>query len=243
MEFMNYPKVHDVQKGTTIFADVVNHCEDYQNFMVADSKVTSCHECTHGCNNDIRNKAGGRVNGFYLGADRAIVVPEPKIRKRDAVPFIPSSLQGYRYSLYVTGQSDWDDQPLYLYDEFVAYINGTWAAIDLKRKENYVESGRVIDGSVEFVSYAVAVLMAADKAGDLQPLLTEFSKWLLRHAYNSYFESQKDFDSFAEQDKAYQEQKSGSSWADHRAFLLNKLGYKIPEGVEPDGNEDISWDI
>ncbi len=230
--FVKYPKVHDVEKGTTLYADVVNHCQDYASFLVVGSKITSCHECTHGCNNDIRNRVGGNVNGFYLGQDRAIVIPEPKCRKRDAAGFIPESLRAGRFAMYVTGQSEWDAQPLYLFDELVAYVNGAWAALDLKRQEQYTEGSRVIEGPVEFVSYAAAVLLAADKVGDLSQLLCDFSRWLFRHAYNSYFECLKEFDPFDEQDRLYRIQKDGAEWAAVREFLKTRLYYSIPSGFE-----------
>jgi hypothetical protein len=239
--FFNYPVKQQVEQGQTLYADILNHCANYQSFVVADSKVTSSHELTHGCNSDIRNAAGGKVNGFYVGQDRAIVIPELNCRKSDVAQYVPSSLQSSRFSLYVTGQTEWDDSPLYIYDEFVAYTNGAWAALTLKRLENYVESGRIVDGPVEFVSYGAAVLMAADKANSLSQVLVDFSNWLFRHAYNSYFECLKDFPAFDEQDKLYQEQKNGSSWETMRNFLKVKIGYDIPSGYEDE--DSIDWDV
>jgi hypothetical protein len=113
--------------------------------------------------------------------------------------------------------------------------------VELKRQENYVEQSRVVDGAVEFVSYAVAVLMAADRANSLSKELASFSRWLFRHAYNGYFESQKDFPPFDEQERLYKQQKEGSAWSGMRFFLKEKLDYQIPSGIEPEDGDDLDW--
>lgn len=230
--FMNYPKKHSIFGGQTLFADIVNHCENYQTYMEPGSKITSAHECTHGCNSDIRNATKGRVNGFYVGGDRAIVVPEPNCKKSSCIPFISASLRSARYDMYVVGAQSWEDSPLYIFDEWTAYVNGYWAGITLKRLEGYTESGRVMDGPIEFNAYGVAVLMSAKSAeGTLNDVLRNYGFWLLRHSYNSYFEGLKDFEKFDVQDRLYEIQLNGSEWSAQRSFLKSELNFEIPTGV------------
>lgn len=241
--FKDWQPKHSVETGDTLYADIINHCQNYQQYMQQGDKFTTAHEETHGCNSDIRMDAGAGMNGFYVGKNRAIALPEPNCKKSDCIKFIPVSMKGYRYDLYVTGQQEWNDAPLYLFDEFTAYINGALSAIELKRKENYVENV-VIDGPIEFITYIVATLMAVEQANELKPPLIGFGLWMLRHAYNSYFESLKDFPPFAEQDKIYQLQKSSPDWQPQRDFL-SKLGYVLPDGIVPEDDDpptsEVNW--
>jgi hypothetical protein len=245
--FKNYPPVHRIESGNTLYADVINHCRSYKNFIVSGSKISTCHETSHGCSSEIRNSEGGKVNGFYVGNNRAAVIPEPPgVRKSDAIPFIPKSLQGGRYNLYIINQREWDDRPLYIYDEFNAYIIAAYCAIDLKEKENYIENGRIIDGPIEFCSYATAILMAtAKKNGSIESPLKEFSKWILLSAWSSYFKTTELFGNYSQQDKIYQIQLNGSDWINHREFLKSQIDVEIPTSfVDPDQTPDnISWDI
>lgn len=146
IQFTQYLKVNDASSDPTLLGDIVRHCKDYHQYADA-SKYTTAHETTHGINNDLRLASGGwqGINGFYLGKDRAIILTEPKIKKSQITEFIPSELRSARYDLYVQGQREWDGKPLYIYDEGVAYVNGAWAAIELKEQEGYVEEFQLRD--------------------------------------------------------------------------------------------------
>ena len=94
--------------------------------------------------------------------DRAAFVAEPKMHKADVAPEVPTVLQGDRYATYVTGQTEWDDAPLYLYDEFVAYTNG--AEVGVGQVQQNLYTGQWTDavmGPLEFVAYAIATVKAA----------------------------------------------------------------------------------
>lgn len=275
--FDHYPAVNQDSADKTLLGDIITHCRDWKHFADASSRYTTAHECTHGINNDLRLGSGDwqGKNGFYLGQDRAIILDEPKIRKRDVVPFIPESLRSARYNLYVLGQSEWDSKPLYLFDEGTAYINGAWAAIELKEQENYVEKhpvtsmallpgqavayitknnwgdhpypGRfvdmsgttIVDGEIEFIAYMTAVLLAADKAGQLTQRLIDFSRWLFRHASNAYHRSKKDgFPAFDVQDRLWATMRSGADYSEQRAFLAGRVGYTFPDSEVPEDDDD-----
>lgn len=148
--------------------DVVSHLPaSYGNTYYDSDVVTWGHETSHGINAHLRNNfntTGRKANGFYLLEDKAAVVAEPKILKNSVAEFIPLELRGSLFALYVTGQTTWDDTPLYLMDEFNAYINGAAVAIDLRAQGLWTYGQRdSLAGMLEFVSYSLALGMAVQK--------------------------------------------------------------------------------
>jgi hypothetical protein len=236
--FTPYAAVANNESGDTLFADIANHCAKWSYYRVAGSKCSSAHEATHGINSDLRNAAGGNVNAFYLGQNRSIVIPEPSTRKRDSVQFIPESFRKSRYSLYVTGQNEWDSSPLYLFDEWSAYSNGASAAIDLVKHNAFDEKGTgVIDGTVEFIAYGLATAMAADKAGVLSDQLKAFTAFMVRRSMNAYF-SGKDASLLGFGEDEAVANLNGADGEAYRTFMQTKLGLTLPTGPvpeEPDG--------
>jgi len=125
--------------------------------------MTSGHETTHGINAHLRNyEAPQGDNAFYVLHDHAAFIAEPAMRKSDIAAYVPPSLQGDRYATYITGQTDWDDTPLYVFDEWVAYTNGADVAVGQVQAGLY--QGQWTDavmGPLEFVVYAMATARAA----------------------------------------------------------------------------------
>lgn len=154
-----------------VLTDIVQHCPPgWVGIYYDPDPVTRGHETSHGIHAFLRNEhnhTGRRANGFYLLGDRAVIVAEPAMRKSDVAPYVPPSLRGMRYDLYVTGMGAWDDTPLYLWDEWVAYTNGTAVGIDLVERGLWNGGWRdACMGTVEFAVYATAVGMAVE---DLDP--------------------------------------------------------------------------
>ena len=127
------------------------------------SRSTNAHETTHMIHAELRmkNNSSGHHNSFYIVNTGAIDFPEPKIKKNDVAKYIPQALRGSRYSTYITKAQVWNDQPLYLVDEWIAYLNGAEVAIE------EVETGRYRGrrycegpGVVEFSVYCTALCMA-----------------------------------------------------------------------------------
>jgi hypothetical protein len=189
-KWLNYPSVANHVTGDTFYADVINH---YAKRLNEKAVMTDAHETTHMINNEIRNanQSTGRNNGFYLGNDKGMVLLEPAIRKSAVATYVPKPLRGSRYALYVTGQTDWDDRALYIFDEWVAYVNGGRTGVDLVEKNKFKESWTDgVMGLLEFSIYGTAVSMAI-AAGDSgyfakNPQFFVFTKWLLRHAKSIY---------------------------------------------------------
>ena len=265
MEFVDFKPTQSVESDNSVYADVVNHCKNYRPYLVSGSISSSVHEITHCINSDLRNGAIEKVeiplntntkiccltkplittetNAFYALENRAIRLNEPNCRKRDFIQFIPSSFKGPRYSLYVEGQREWDGQPLYLFDEWMAYQNGAVATIDLIKRNKYKEgSSDYIYGPLEFVAYCVATAMAANKANSLEQKLIEFITWQLQRVFNIYFEG-KGLLPWDEMDKCYERLKSGSEANDLRSFMKEKLNFTVPDGPGPAPKPDEDVDF
>ena len=128
---------------------------------------TWAHETTHGINSRIRVECGGGYNAFYCLNGWGCILREPSIRKSQVCQFVPQQLRGDGWSLYMAGQQDWDEHPLYICDEWVAYINGATVQQELYGGSRTAPDGTVIAGdvshAVEFAGYASALLRAVDK--------------------------------------------------------------------------------
>lgn len=161
---------------------------------------------------------GGRINGFYVGNSRGIVLLEPSIRKSDAIPFIPQNLRGFRFSTYVSGQQAWDDSPLYLLDEHVAYLNGSKSAISMKLPK----SNRIIDGAVEFMAYTTGMLMAIKDS--IPDALSTFVNWLFTETMHNYQDLNATYGPYETQDKLLFNLKNNQ---DMVTFLATKIGFSF----------------
>jgi len=116
-----------------VLTDIEQHIDPkHGKTYYSTDNITHGHETTHGINSDIRNSLGGvGKNGFYCLENRAFLLTDPKCRISDAAPLIPKGLRGHRYNLYLIQQArDWNSIPTYIFDEWVAYINGTAVGID-----------------------------------------------------------------------------------------------------------------
>lgn len=218
----------------TALTDIIQHLPLSYGDTYADADlVTYGHETTHGINSHARNnlnRSGRRSNGFYVLQDRVAIVEEPAIRKSQVASYIPASLRGSRYSLYVTGSRDWDDRPLYLWDEWVAYTNGSEVALALHRAGMWRYGWRdAVAGTVEFTAYALAVGAAVEA---LDPAYFQsntqfraFLAWNARRAMALFREgavvSSFRFDS---QDAAYRNLRESPDAESLRAFARRVYG-------------------
>jgi hypothetical protein len=105
----------------------------------ADNVVTTCHEATHMLNSQIREKlGGGKLNAFYVGKGKCFALPEPDCTLTQARQYV-TQFRNSTYQLYFVEQAPdrsmfvrgWDSSPLYIFDEWSAYINGAQAAKEL----------------------------------------------------------------------------------------------------------------
>lgn len=163
-KFINVPVSLSRMNENSKLADIVNRCGNGRNGpSLGDGRATDGHESTHMLQANLRNSNGGRVNAFYMMDGRAVIVKEPGIRKSYVARFIPDSLREHRYGTYVSGQTAWDGEPLYLADEWSAYINGCIVALDDATSGRHRETSDEACGPLELGIYCVAMAMAVEK--------------------------------------------------------------------------------
>jgi hypothetical protein len=146
----------------TLYAEVLNR--DPHPFT-SSNRCTNAHESCHGINARLRTQANakyGKGNGVYFPGGTGATFPEPKLRKSSVAAFVPQSLRGYRFPLYLLQSHDWEDQPTYLLDEWSAYVVGAHVAVEDHQNGHRVERSDWLSGPVEFSFYALALARAVE---------------------------------------------------------------------------------
>lgn len=182
-EFTICPKIQNVTNLGTVLSDIESHMPAGHIYRDSD-KITWGHETSHGIHSRVRNKYQrhnqGRINAFYVLEDRAVIVQEPKTTISTAARLVPRSLRGGVYNLYMVSQArSWNDTPLYVFDEWVAYGNGALVRADL----NIQNRDETVTYMLEFNNYAIAVAMAA-RTNDEQ--FKRFLMWNLERSMQIY---------------------------------------------------------
>lgn len=158
VDIIRWPAVRQVNPDGIgkVLADIDSHMPAGHQYRDS-NKITWAHETTHGINANIRNKhfqSGRKVNAFYVLEDRAIVVEEPKTTIGKVAQNVPASWKGTCFNLYLVKQrSGWDNEPLYLCDEWVAYTNGAACRKDLQMQDQASE----IEFTCEFTGYVLTL--------------------------------------------------------------------------------------
>lgn len=238
--FVDVPKFRD-QSGDSVYADVLSHSKD-SPFGSAHGRATNVHETAHGIHSYLRNKytreMGKKVNGLYVLEGRGIILEEPNMRKSRVAEFVPQNLRSYRYNLYIAGQRAWDDTPLYIYDEWAAYILGGMTNVDDVKNGRY-KGGWTdgVSGCLGFSIYAIATCMAIEKHDpnywENNEQFRNATIWLLKRAHKTYMEGRvmEEF-KWEKQDKLYNEFLNSDSAAPMRTFVKEHLeGVWLEEGL------------
>ena len=191
--FVEVPEFRKSEEGS-VYGDILSHSQEAP-FGDAHGRATNAHETGHGIHSYLRNKytreMGKKVNGFYCLGGRGCVIEEPKIRKSDANKFVPENLRSYRWSTYMTGQMAWDDTPLYIYDEWVAYVLGGKTNVDDVQHGRY-KGGWTdgVSGCLGFSIYATAICMAVKEKDpaywESNTQFKNFTIWMLKEAHRTY---------------------------------------------------------
>lgn len=226
--------------GDSVYADVLSHSKD-SPFGSANGRATNVHETAHGIHSYLRNKysreLGKKINGFYVLKSRGVIIEEPNMRKSRIAEFVPQNLRSYRYSTYITGQRAWDDTPLYIYDEWTAYVLGGMTNVDDVKNGNY--KGRWTDGvsgCLGFSIYAIATCMAVEKNDPEywreNEQFRNYTIWLLRQARDTFMEG-REMEEFKwdKQDLLFKEFLKSSAAEPMRKFVIENLeGVWLEEG-------------
>lgn len=205
----DYPPVRSVTNLGKVLSDIESHMPAGHIYKDSD-KITWAHETTHGINSNIRQKFSrgwgargdldiwgrsvwkqidgkpvfhaGRINGFYCLNNRAAIIDEPPTTMQAAAALVPRSLRGPVYNLYMVQQaSSWGDTPLYVFDEWIAYTNGSDCRLDLQIQER----SETVSQMLEFDVYALALAMAVKKNAPNYDD-TQFKKFLMWNIERSF---------------------------------------------------------
>ena len=130
----------------TVYGDVLAHCRAPHT---GNSRSTNAHETAHVIASSLRSPGW---NGFYLGGGRGYLLPEPAMRLQDVR--VPKKHRGWRHDTYLVDQRRWwNDRPLYLVDEWVAYLTGASVALDDHLAGRGTEKSDCVAGCHEFMVY------------------------------------------------------------------------------------------
>lgn len=182
-----------------VLGDIESHMPN-EHIYKDNDKVVWAHETTHGINSVLRNKhekintifktateyrpvyGGGHINAFYVLKNRYVVLKEPNIKISDVAENIPQSLRGTSYNLYlIEQQKNWNNYPLYIFDEWSAYTNGAACHLDLKINDN---SDSVLS-MFNFNIYSICMAMTTkeqDKNYDDKELKA-FLRWNIERSF------------------------------------------------------------
>jgi hypothetical protein len=158
------PNLGQASWGTQL-TDIARHLpSQYGDQYWSDDAITAGHETSHGIHAHLRNYVAPQpigYNAFYVLGNKAAIVAEPNMRKSDIIPRVASVLRGPRFHLYLEQQTEWDDTPLYIFDEWNAYVNG--AEVGVGQVQAGLYDGQWTDavmGPLEFTAYAIATAAA-----------------------------------------------------------------------------------
>lgn len=230
--FRLFPEHKKRETDGSIYADIINHLRD--DFKDFGDRAVTAHETTHFLNAYLRNKytvaLNRRVNAFYLGRDRFVLLDEPGLKKSDVIAFVPAGLRGDRFALYVENQKEWEDTPLYLFDEWVAYVNGSEVAMEEAAKKKPAGRSNEVFSCVEFAVYATALGMAVEKH-DARYFASngQFRAFLAWHVQRSLAVYHKGAarPEFAWKPEYYRALRSGDDGRPLRDFWRDKLGLQV----------------
>ena len=156
-------------KDNSTLADVESHTKDF--YMIAGRRIVyknpsdltnSCHEQIHKVNSDIRTQ--NKVDcGFYFLKNNALIIKEhPKITLSNVAAAVPKENRGSVYPLYLVKQAKyWNNQPLYVFDECVAYLHGTATALETS---NEIRAKTSFDHCIQLYYYGKICQKIAVKA-------------------------------------------------------------------------------
>jgi hypothetical protein len=120
--------------------------------------VTWAHEASHGMTSLLSR--GDRC-GLYLLDGRAVMFgAQPRVTIGQVAADVPPHQRGPIFDLYLVKQRrDWDKQPLYLLDEWNAYVHGTMA----RRQAGMRTRGETERHAAEMEAYCRAMLGTVER--------------------------------------------------------------------------------
>lgn len=189
-KFTRIRELSDPSLGV-ILGDLESHMPNGHHYTDK-NKLSWAHQVSHGINAKIRNDPSNLdgYNGFYVLQDRSFLLKEPEISIRDIALFVPSSLRGPSFDLYFNEQSSiWNDRPLYLIDEWVAFANGSDAGRELNINGWYYELLQAHNFNIYCMCLALVVQRDCSDYRDTD--LKEFIMWNVERVFRLTYPSDK----------------------------------------------------
>lgn len=154
-------------RGVDYRIPVINELEErmpvHHQFR-AEDVITWAHETTHGLNSIITNRLVAEkkaaIRGYYLGHGSGVMVYTPGIKLAQVADAVPKALRGNIYDLYLVRQQRyWNDVPSYVFNELVAYTQGTRCRNEAK----LVNRSETVSHALEMMAYSAVYVDLAKK--------------------------------------------------------------------------------
>jgi hypothetical protein len=139
-----------------------------------DDLVTWAHEATHGMTGVVK----GKGYGLYLLDGKAVVFDaHPRVTIGQVAAMVPEADRGQVFDLYMVKQrADWNAEPLYLLDEWNAYVHGSLARKQLGQKSRQ-ETERFAREMERYCRCLVTAVELLDPGYRELPALQAFVEW------------------------------------------------------------------
>lgn len=148
---------------SSVLADIDSHLPANSDYVNRAEPINWGHEGTHGIASEIRQSKGQFYNGFYCLKNRAVVFREPHIKKSDVAQRVPAELRGKIFALYMGGMTEWENEPLYVLDEWTAYTNGATVGFQGIPNPSVRSFPNDVSSALEFTGYANTLLATIDE--------------------------------------------------------------------------------
>lgn len=219
-EFKEYLAIRSIESELgKVLGDIEAHMPAGHIYKNANDKINWAHETSHGIHSNIRQKFSnlGKINGFYVLNNKAVVIKEPNTTIRNVATKVPNSLRGGTYNLYLVQQAgSWNDTPLYILDEWSAYTNGSACRLDLEmtsRSESVLYM-------LEFNIYSSCVAWTSQSN---DPQLKAFLMFQIERAMSIYKDSSK-LGNLEKSHSYLETMRTSSDAADWRGFCKQYYG-------------------
>lgn len=125
-------------------------------------RPTNAHETSHRISGEVRVSIPGHDNSFFVPYKGVVTYPEPDFSKSQIGQYVPTNLRDSIFNTYVRGQTVWNNQPLYILDEFSAFINDDIVFIEdrISGKAPDKRTKRSVSACLEMSVYTVAMVKA-----------------------------------------------------------------------------------
>lgn len=141
--------------------DIVCRIDKNPDIYKDNDIVTWAHEGTHAVNSRLRRS--GVDNAYYLLNWVGIGISHPDMTLRDLAKIIPIEDRGKIYDIYlIQAQEYWNETPLYIVDELVAYTNGCVVALENKLYKRGLDS---YTRALEMYRYSMIAYRECEKQG------------------------------------------------------------------------------